>query len=217
MDYLNEWGSGVTISTDVTKGSEVIAMGYPEGGGERTVTRGVVSVEKVLHGACKDGVHLIKTDAALNPGNSGGPLMTTDGKIIGMNTCRSEHLENVGYALAIEEINSRFNALKTGRSIKLPTPAPTPTPTPSYPDAQYGDGSFLALLTWNENGSWWHRTRNDRPCVTRVIKHESWYSWDVLPLKGICHFEGQERGEYIVVTISGKTYNVVKAKLDGPP
>ncbi len=211
IHYLNEWGTGITISTTISKGSEVIAMGYPQGGGSRTVTRGVVSVERVLYGACEDGVHWIKTDAALNPGNSGGPLMTTDGKIIGMNTCGWDHLENVGYALAIEEIYARFNDLKNGRSVRLPTP------TPSIPEAHYNDGSFLAFLTWYENGSWWNRYRNDRPCVTRVTHNGKWYSWDELPGRGICHFEGEEQGEDVLVTVSGRTYRAVRVELDGPP
>ncbi len=211
MDYLNQWGAGVTISTEVSKGIEVIAMGYPQGGGSRTVTGGVVSVAKVLYGACQDGIHWIKTDAALNPGNSGGPLMTTDGKIIGMNTCGWDHLENVGYALAIEEIYSRFNDLKTGNNIRLPTP------TPSIPEAHYDDGSFLAFLTWYENGSWWNRSRNDKPCVTRVTQNGNWYSWDELPGRGICHLEGEQSGEDVVVKIGGRTYSAVRVELEGPP
>ena len=211
LDYLGQWGAGVSISTVVTKGSEVIAMGYPEGGGSRTVTRGVVSVAEVLYGACHDGIRWIKTDAALNPGNSGGPLMTIDGKIIGMNTCGWDQLENVGYALAIEEIYARFDNLKAGESVRLPTP------TPSIPEARYNDGSYLALLTWYEGGSWWYRTRNDKPCVTRVQENRGRYTWEELPFLGICHLEGEERGEDVVVTIRGKTYRAVRVELNGPP
>ena len=134
-----------------------MAIGYPTGGGGLTVTTGVVSAEEVLYGACQDGVHWIKTDASINPGNSGGPLITLDGKIIGMNTCGWDHLENVAYALAMQEILSRFNELKRGNSVIVPTP------TPTIPEAHYDDGSFLALLTWYEDGSWWHKTQNDNP------------------------------------------------------
>ncbi len=211
ISYLKQWGAGITVSTNIAKGSRVIAMGYPQGGGSRTVTSGIVSVAKVLYGACQDGVHWIKTDAALNPGNSGGPLMTTDGNIIGMNTCGWDHLENVGYALAIEEIYSRFNFLKAGRNVRLPTP------TPSIPEAHYNDGSFLALLTWEENGSWWHTTRNNNPCVTRVYENRGRYSWEEIPFLGICHIEGKEIGDDIVVVLRGKTYRVIRVELDSPP
>ena len=137
--------------------------------------------------------------------------MTTEGKIIGMNTCGWDHLENVGYALAIEEIYARFIDLRDGNSFRLPTP------TPSIPEAHYNDGSFLAFLTWYENGTWWHRSRNDMPCVTRVTQTGSWYSWDELPGRDICHYIGEEMGEDVIVKIGGKTYSAVRVELDGPP
>lgn len=211
IHYLNHWGSDVTTSTDISIGNEVMALGFPTGGGGRTVTTGVISANKVLYGACHDGIHWIKTDAALNPGNSGGPLMTMEGKIIGMNTCGWDHLENVGYALAMQEIWDRFEFLKNGGVRRAPTP------TPTIPEAHYNDGSFLALLTWYEDGSWWHRTRNGNPCVTRVTENNGRYSWRTLPYSGLCHYEGRERGDDVIVVISGTTYRAVRVRLDGPP
>ena len=215
LEYMNRWGKGITTSTIVHRGDEVMAIGYPVGGGGLSVTSGVVSAEKVLHGACQDGVHWIKTDASINPGNSGGPLVALDGRIIGMNTCGWLRLENVAYALAMEEIYARLDSLKSGISNTFPTP--TPSPTPRFPEAHYEDGSFLAFLTWPEDGSWWHRSRNDRPCVTRVTQNGNWYSWDELPGRGICHYVGEERGENIVVRVNGQTYRAVRVELDGPP
>ena len=211
LEYLQEWGPGIKTSTNASIGSRVIALGFPVGGGGMTVTTGVVSAGKVLYGACHDGVHWIKTDAALNPGNSGGPLMTDDGKIIGMNTCGWDHLENVGYALAMQEIWSRFTFLKNGGVRRAPTP------TPTIPEAHWNDGSFLALLLWYEDGSWWYRTRNDNPCVTRVTENNGRYSWRDLPGKGICHYQGEERGDDIIVVVNGKTYRAVEVELDEPP
>ena len=211
LEYMKRWGRGIGTSTNIARGSEVMAMGHPVGGGGRTVTTGVVSAKEVLYGACHDGVHWIKTDAAINPGNSGGPLMTIDGRIIGMNTCGWDHLENVAYALAMKEIFDRFSFLKNGGMRR------SPTPTPTIPEAHYDDGSFLALLQWNEGENIFHGTRNGNPCITRVTENNQRYSWSVLPYRGVCHFEGTFRGNDVIVVINGQTYRAVKVVLDGPP
>ena len=72
LAYLNREGQGVATSTDIHLGAEVLAVGFPEGGGGLSVTSGIVSSAEALI----DSVHWIKTDAAINPGNSGGPLVT---------------------------------------------------------------------------------------------------------------------------------------------
>lgn len=120
--YLNIIGGGITTSSDVELGSDVLALGFVAGGG-KSITRGVVSAENVF----LNGMNWIKTDAAINPGNSGGPLMTTNGQIIGMNTWKRTDLENVGYALPMDEILRRFDSLKSGRRnfVALPTPTPS--------------------------------------------------------------------------------------------
>ena len=65
-------------------GQAAIAIGNPLGL-ERTVTSGVVSaVDRTLRGTGLDG--LIQTDAAINSGNSGGPLLDSQGRVIGINT-----------------------------------------------------------------------------------------------------------------------------------
>ncbi len=211
LQYIRTHGNGIGLSTSFHRGTEVMAVGYPDGGGGLTLTSGVVSAERVLHQACSEGIHFIKTDASINPGNSGGPLVATDGGIIGMNTCGNFSLENVGYALAMEEILTRLEALKMGLN-RL-----APTPTPKFPEAHYNDGSFLAFLTWNQSGDWFYRSRNDNPCVTRVQEEDSGYSWWDSPSDGICHHEGMFRGAEVLVVVRGKTYIAVEVMLAGPP
>jgi serine protease Do len=71
-------------SADVTVGQEVVAVGFPMGTdleGQATFTTGIVSAFRNL-----DGGEYIQTDAAINFGNSGGPLVNLKGEVIGINT-----------------------------------------------------------------------------------------------------------------------------------
>jgi serine protease Do len=82
-------------------GQTAIAIGNPLGL-ERTVTSGVVSaVNRNPRGFGLDG--LIQTDAAISPGNSGGPLLDSEGQVIGINTAvlRAPGAEGLGFAIPI--------------------------------------------------------------------------------------------------------------------
>ena len=191
LEYLNYWGEGVSTSTNVRLGSDVLTYGFPDSGGGRTITRGVVSAEKAYDFDFDGGnIGWILTDAALNPGNSGGPLMTLEGEIIGMNTWGRRDRENVGYALPMQEILTRFSALKDGQRLIAATPTPAPTPIPK---ADFTDGSFLAVLTWDDG---WYNTRHDGSiCVDRVVESGEWIEWKW----GECLYSGQERNGVVYV------------------
>jgi serine protease Do len=66
-------------------GERVVAIGHPEQGGLWTLTTGVVSAEFDDYGDVK-GKHVFQTETGLNRGNSGGPLLDAQGRIIGVNT-----------------------------------------------------------------------------------------------------------------------------------
>jgi S1-C subfamily serine protease len=90
-------------STRVKVGDAVVAIGNPFGL-ERTVTAGIVSALQreitAPNGFAIDEV--IQTDAAINKGNSGGPLLNADGQVIGVNSqIESESGGNVGIGFAI--------------------------------------------------------------------------------------------------------------------
>lgn len=92
---------------------KVNAYGYPVGGSELSVTEGIISrVEFGALNAETQGLH-IQVDAALNPGNSGGPAIA-QGHIIGVVFSTMRDAENIGYLIAVEEIRQFLNDVKDG-------------------------------------------------------------------------------------------------------
>ena len=106
-----EFGS----SSDAPVGTEVLAIGFPLGlDGDMSVTRGIVS-RKIG----SNGLDVIQHDAKILPGNSGGPLLTMDGKVIGINTAVVGDMsgtsgETLNFAIAIEEASKRLTSLEGG-------------------------------------------------------------------------------------------------------
>ena len=89
-----EWGDVSTLAP----GASVRAAGYPPGvSGGASVTQGLVS--RIFTEA---EVRQIQTDAAVNPGNSGGPLFDECGRVVGVVTAKlvGERVEGIGYAVA---------------------------------------------------------------------------------------------------------------------
>ena len=66
-------------------GDRVVAIGHPEQGGLWTFTTGVISAEVENFNGVK-GKHVFQTETGLNRGNSGGPLLDGEGRMIGVNT-----------------------------------------------------------------------------------------------------------------------------------
>ncbi|MCH8945532.1 MAG: trypsin-like peptidase domain-containing protein [Nanoarchaeota archaeon] len=83
-------------SNKVQIGEKVIAIGNPLGL-QFSVSEGIVSA---IHRTGINGLNIyIQTDAALNPGNSGGPLINNQGEVIGINNFKIGSGENLGFAL----------------------------------------------------------------------------------------------------------------------
>ncbi len=91
-------------------GEKVIAIGNPLGL-QFSVSEGIVSAVHREGGNRLNAY--IQTDAPLNPGNSGGPLINRKGKVIGMNNFKVSGGENLGFALESNYIKSAVNDIST--------------------------------------------------------------------------------------------------------
>lgn len=109
-----EWGDSDTLDV----GSLVWAMGSPYGL-DQTVTGGIVSAK---HRAGKVGSpfqDFLQTDAAVNPGNSGGPLVDTSGKIVGINTAIvGDNYQGISFAIPSSVVKKVYGRLMSQGQIK---------------------------------------------------------------------------------------------------
>ena len=122
----------------VDVGDDAIAIGYPLGsflGTGPTVTKGVISARR----RCWRG-GLAADDAAINPGNRGGPLVNGEGEVIGINTARiaeifGEPIQGIGLAISSNTANDRLPFLSAGGIARV---GPTATPIPTvYTSQEY--------------------------------------------------------------------------------
>jgi serine protease Do len=108
-------------SDKLAVGDLVLAIGDPFGVGQ-TVTMGIVSALARTGVGASDYQFFIQTDAAVNPGNSGGALVTTDGKLAGINTAivsRTGQYAGIGFAIPANLVRRVLEGASTG-GVKLP-------------------------------------------------------------------------------------------------
>jgi len=103
-------------------GDLVLAIGNPFGVGQ-TVTSGIVSALARTDVGITDYAFFIQTDAAVNPGNSGGALVNMSGELIGVNTAifsRSGGSQGIGFAIPAEMVRTVVAAAREGGRVVRP-------------------------------------------------------------------------------------------------
>ncbi len=105
-------------SEAVGVGDMVIAVGNPLGLGH-TVTSGIISqTNRDLSGVSDEEARRIKyiqTDTAINPGSSGGPLITLTGAWIGVNTAGAVDAQGIGFAVPSSQVREFLDEIRAGK------------------------------------------------------------------------------------------------------
>jgi serine protease Do len=109
--YL-EWYDG-----PITTGLQIYAAGFPLADPEFTLTQGIIAKEEASGASYWSSAdYVLQHDATLNPGNSGGPLVTEDGKVVGINYQGSKDLDNY-WAIGRDEALNIMDSLIAGQDV----------------------------------------------------------------------------------------------------
>ena len=90
----------------LTIGRKVYVAGYPYGM-PFTITEGSVSSPKQL----MDGKYYIQTDAAVNPGNSGGPILNDAEEVVGVTVSKFTQADNMGFGIRVETLHALLDTI----------------------------------------------------------------------------------------------------------
>ena len=114
-------------SAKMQVGDRVIAIGNALGQFQNTVTAGIISghgrdvIASDQSGTAAENLSdLFQTDAAINSGNSGGPLVNINGEVIGINTAIAGGAQNIGFAIPINDVKGLVNGVLSTGQLKQP-------------------------------------------------------------------------------------------------
>ncbi len=114
-------------SLKVQVGDRVVAIGNALGQFQNTVTSGIISGygRDVTAGdqtgsTLENLTDLFQTDAAINEGNSGGPLVNINGEVIGINTAIAGGAQNIGFAIPINDVKGLIDSVLTKGQLEQP-------------------------------------------------------------------------------------------------
>ena len=124
-DVSNLTAATLGDSSKVRIGQRVVAIGNALGQFQNTVTSGIISATgRPLTASSSDGTSsenltdLIQTDAAINSGNSGGPLVDLSGRVIGINTAVATDANSIGFAIPINATRGVLKGVLENGSIE---------------------------------------------------------------------------------------------------
>lgn len=111
----HEFGTAIQVekSKEVESRDKVWVIGFPFGM-PYTETEGIVSNNRQL----MNGRYFIQIDAAVNPGNSGGPVVNNDGHLIGVTTAKFSEAENMGFAIPSYVVEEELESLADNKEMK---------------------------------------------------------------------------------------------------
>lgn len=112
-------------SAKMEVGQSVIAIGNALGQFQNTVTTGIISgYGRSVQASSGDSVEslddLFQTDAAINQGNSGGPLVNLNSEIIGVNTAVASNSQNIGFAIPINNVKGLIDSIQSTGKLERP-------------------------------------------------------------------------------------------------
>jgi len=112
-------------SDSLQSGQTVVAIGFALGEFRNTVSVGVISglgrrITAAGGGLVETLEDVIQTDAAINKGNSGGPLLNLKGEVIGVNTAMASGAQNIGFAIPINKAKKAIEQVKEVGKIVYP-------------------------------------------------------------------------------------------------
>ena len=128
----NTNGHKLTVATlgDASQmqiGDQVVAIGNALGQFQNTVTSGIISGRgRSIQASDSTGTSsenlddLFQTDAAINEGNSGGPLVNLSGQVIGMNTAIATSAQNIGFAIPMDDLIGLIKSVESTGKLERP-------------------------------------------------------------------------------------------------
>ena len=160
-------------SNHVQSGEPVLLVGSPRGL-KGTVTTGVVSAVRDL----PRGFRVIQTDAAANPGNSGGPLVNARGEVIGVLNFKLADSENLNFAVAINYLRGMINQSQTPMTLAQVRVKLAKKPGLFDADQQHA----------------YPRWRSLKSGTTKILRFEG----DYLYIEVVMSDESKRRGDFIL-------------------